>query len=374
MDKKILLSGAAALIMGFGFATAPAQASAISLSTNGEATLSILMSDHCSVDDTVIADTGWTAATTHGATTGATTGCTGSNGEENPYWTTTSSFEWSASGTLANGLTVSADDGKKVTFGGAFGTLSFKAGGDSAVKAARVGGAADPDVAGANNLGAHPNGTSGTSAGMVALYQAPSMGGMDLFVSYAPSSADSDEDGSEFTDTIGFGAKFSLDQITIGAGFEAASNNNASDCTAATGIAATNSPNASFVAQADEMAGGTVCGDESVMGIGAEMSVGDMSINAGYSKLDSDGADITKMNLGLGMAVGDYKVSLDYVDATKDYELAVADDQTIIAVGASTSLGDGVDLGLTFSNNQYSVAGQDAHTNYRAEAKVTITY
>jgi hypothetical protein len=376
MDKKILLSGAAALIMGFGFATAPAQASAISLSTNGEASLSILMSDHCNVDDAVIGDTTIAANDAHGDTSADALACTADN-EENPYWTTDSSFEWTASGTLANGLTVSADDGKKVSFGGAFGNLSFKAGGDSAVKAARVGGEADPDVVG-NSLGAHPNGTSGTADGMVALYQAPSMGGMDLFVSYSPSSDDSDEDGSDFTDTIGFGAKFSLDQITIGAGFEAASNNDSASCDTPLGIDGADegddAAEGTLIAQADEMAGGTVCGDESVMGIGASMSVGDMTVNAGYSKLDSDGADITKLNLGLGMSVGDYSLTLDYIDATKDYVEAISDDQTIIAVGASTSLGDGVDLGLTFSNNQYSVAGADAHTNYRAEAKVTITY
>jgi len=161
MDKKILLSGAAALIMGFGFATAPAQASAISLSTNGEATLSILMSDHCNVDDAVIGDTTIAANSAHGTTSADALACGSGANEENPYWTTDSTFEWTASGTLANGLTVSADDGKKVSFGGAFGNLSFKAGGDSAVKAARVGGAADPDVVG-NNLGGHPNGTSGT--------------------------------------------------------------------------------------------------------------------------------------------------------------------------------------------------------------------
>jgi len=80
------------------------------------------------------------------------------------------------------------------------------------------------------------------------------------------------------------------------------------------------------------------------------------------------------MSLGLGMDVGAYSLSLDYVNATKNYFRAVSDDQTVIGVGVGTSLGDGVDLGLAFSNNSYNVAGTGAHTNYRAELELKISY
>ena len=47
MDKKILLSGAAALVIGFGVYAAPASA-AISLSYEGEGAITASMSDSCS--------------------------------------------------------------------------------------------------------------------------------------------------------------------------------------------------------------------------------------------------------------------------------------------------------------------------------------
>jgi len=370
MDKKILLSGAAALIMGASLFAAPASAN-ITLSQSGEATLSILMSDHCNTNDVNLTDTAVAAVFAgdgHGATAAHPDACTD---EENPVWSTdVGALEFEASGTLANGLGVTVKDNGEISFDASFGTLTFA--GDPAIKAARVGGAADPDVVGWS-LGGHADGTSGSGGGMVVLYQAPSMGGMDLFVSYAPNSGGDDEVGDTFTDTIGFGAKLSLDAVTIGAGFESATNNGSADCDTALALADGDAAAGTFLAQAREF-GGAICGDETVMAFGAEFAAGDMTVSAGYSQIDSDQADQTVMNLGLGMDVGAYALTLDYVDAERDYTTDVADTQTIVAVGASTPLGDGVDLGLSFSNNQMAVAGTDSHTNYRAEAKITIKY
>ena len=381
MDKKILLSGAAALIMGAGLFAAPASAN-ITFSHSGEANLSALMGDWCNVNTAALADNAdFATAVTQGT---ADDGC-GTANEEAPLWTTDSDLEWSAGGTLANGLGVSISDAAAITLSGAFGSVTFEDGGDSAATKARVNSDADIDIIG-DTVGAHNTATAGT-AGMVVTYAAPSMGGMDLFVSYAPNSNGGngdtaiDTDNGDYTDTIGFGASFSLDNITIGAGFENATFNGPSTCyevgdvfVAATG-AGDPTANTALLAQAAEVAGGDVCGDQNIISLGATMAAGDLSLNAGYSKLDSEEADKTVMNLGLGMAVGAYNLTLDYVDAKLAYVEDVADTaQTVIAVGASTNLGDGVDLGLSFSNNQINIVGTGAHTNYRAEAKLTVTY
>ena len=369
MDKKILLSGAAALIMGAGLFAAPASAN-ITIEHSGEASLSILMSDHCNYTDADIDDSADTTA--NSATTVPNATCA-SKGEENPLWTTDSKLDWSAGGTLANGLSVSTSQDKDINLSGAFGSVTFKSGGDSAVKASMVNGDGDVDVEGEFNLKGHSTATSGTDS-MVVTYQAPSMGGMDLFVSYAPNSAGTKYDNAAYTDTIGFGASFNMDAMSISAGYETATANTAGNCGAAPlglGVAATET---ALSAQASEIAGGDYCGDMTLMAFGASMSAGELSINGGYSKLDTEEADQTTLSVGLGMDVGAYNLGLDYVNNTKDYQLATADKQTVIGLSATTALGDGVDLGLSFSNNSYNVANTGAHTNYRAEAKITVKY
>jgi predicted porin len=370
MDKKILLSGAAALIMGAGLFAAPASAS-ITIEHSGEASLSILMSDHCNYTQADIDDSPDTTVNSGATTPNAT--CA-SKGEENPLWTTDSKLDWSASGTLANGLSVSTSQDADINLSGAFGSVTFKSGGDSAVKASMVNSDGDVDVEGEFNLKGHSTATSGTDK-MVVTYQAPSMGGMDLFVSYAPNSAGTKYDNAAYTDTIGFGASFNLDAMSISAGYETATANTAGNCGAApAGLGTAATASTGVAVQADELAGGAYCGDMTLMAFGASMSAGELSINGGYSKLDTEEADQTTLNVGLGMDVGAYSLGLDYVNNTKDYLLATADKQTVIGLSATTALGDGVDLGLSFSNNSYNVANTGAHTNYRAEAKITVNY
>jgi hypothetical protein len=383
MDKKILLGGAAALIMGLGMFANPASA-AIEISHSGEAKLTAVMSDACSKSAANLDDN---AAYTHAsaATAAVSKGaCTGT--EEAPLWSTSSKLDWSAGGTLANGLSVSTSQDADINLSGAFGSVTFKNGGDSAIAASKVFNQGDITVAGDYDIGGHSVSTAGTS-GTVVTYAAPSMGGMNLFVSYAPNSARDDTaasplttDDSPFTDTIGLGASFGMDALTISAGWESATQNDSATgaCTplAAAGdkTAAVTSANGA-AAEADTVSGGTVCGDQTLTAFGAVMSVSDISLNAGYSKLDSQEADVTVMNLGAGMAVGEYNLTLDYVDSKKQYlDAAIADDQTVIQVGASTSLGDGVTLGLKFANNQYNLAGTGAHTNYRAAAELKVAY
>jgi hypothetical protein len=260
MDKKILLGGAAALIMGAGFFAAPASA-AIEISHSGEATLSALMTDACNVTQADIDDSSFrtladnTVATIPGD-------CAAGANEESPIWATSSKLDWSAGGTLANGLSVSTSQDADINLSGAFGSFTFKKDGDSAVKASMANSDGDIDVEGENNLGGHSLATSGTAGDVTVLYQAPSMGGMDIFVSYAPNSdADATLDNSKYTDTIGFGASFAVDAMTISAGYEAATANLAGACGADGDGAGAQLTTSALADQADEAFGGAYCGD-----------------------------------------------------------------------------------------------------------------
>jgi len=149
---------------------------------------------------------------------------------DNPVWATKSKLEWSASGTLANGLGITIGGGAgpeelgdAITLSGAFGSLSWENGGDSAVKRAHVGGDGDIDVAGSGFLG-HALGTAGT-AGYVIGWQTPSVGGMDIHVTYAPSSDNNATNEDEYLDTLAVGAAFSTEMLKLSAGWETATHN-----------------------------------------------------------------------------------------------------------------------------------------------------
>jgi hypothetical protein len=372
MNKKILLSGAAALLLAGSMFATSASASAISLSQSGEAKLKAVFDNECSANDTDLA-----AVTTITGATTVTNSCAAGDADDMPVWSTESSLDFSASGTLANGLSVSVDQDAVISLSGAFGSVEWKNNGDSAVKKALPNHDGDLTAPGAG-IGGHTLKTAGT-AGYVVNYSAPSVGGMDIFVSYAPSSGNSDVNDDDYLDTLAFGAKMTAGDITIGAGWETATQNaNASgssaDCAGADVVAATGAPLAQSIAAYQ----GQSCGDQTLMGIGASMGVGDLSLNAGYTKLDTEGGDTTVYNIGLGTTVGDYSLGLNYVNASLDYASAAADavnsTDTRIGVDVSTALGDGVTLGLAFNNQSVDVIGTGAHTNYHAEAALTIKY
>ncbi len=399
MDKKILLGGAAALIMAGSFVAAPASAS-IELSIGGEAKLTALMDDKChdeQADDTILTLADW-VDTTYGGNDNATAttaalinaimddvntdvvaadddsdadaityldnGC-GTEGEDNPVLGYGKEITIDAAGTLANGLEVSFSDkidltdvaGEEGAFelglSGAFGSLTFKDGADSAVDAALVGDTSGQDVTGFD-LGGHIKNTAGTD-GTGVLYQAPSVGNLDLYISYAPNADDDGLDGANYQDTFAFGATFAADMFTIGAGFESASAE--SDCTAGGTLDGDTS-----AADAYDMIfkGETDCGDLSLMAVGMEMDAGDIALSAAWSELDTDEADQTTISIGAETSVGDYTVSADWANSVKEYGLEnVEDEQTVIHVGLSTALGDGVDLGLNFSTNDVDIASEE---------------
>jgi hypothetical protein len=379
MNKKTLLGGAAALLLGAGFLAAPASAS-ITLTHSGDVELTATMNDNCTIaTSTDLTALGYDIATVNGLSSGAdatdtgsldgvdvvarATGCSSAN-EDNPVWATSPSIEWAAEGTLANGLGVKVTDGGEMAFTGNFGTLTFA--GDGAVKASRANAKGDTTVTGLD-LEGHPNSTSGT-AGMVVNWQAPSLGGVDLWVSYAPNSADAGLDSSPFTDTFAIGGQISAGDMTFSAGFE-----NASGGSACAASSARNVAGATLQAQLNGLLGGVACGDETLTAIGMSMSAAGLDINAGWSELDTDGSDQTTMNIGLGTSVGDYSVSVDYVNAEKAYQITGKDVQTTLGLGVSTSLGDGVDLGLNFSTNDYDLAGHKEN-NYNAEASLKVSF
>jgi hypothetical protein len=383
MDKKILLSGVAALLISGSMFATSASASAVSFGWEGEATLSAVFNDACSDSDVDTDSSSNAAVVADHAADSVHTSCLTGDSEDLPIWATSSELKWSASGTLANGLEISigggtsrAEDGDAITLSGAFGSISWEDGGDSAVKAALPNSDGDLDVSSRDGLGGHTLATSGT-AGYVVNYQAPSMGGMDLYLSYAPSSNNSDLNDDAYLDTIAIGATMSAGDITIGAGWETATaNTNAhADYENANGGAncvAGGTANLAHVASDEQ--GGQFCGDQTLMGIGASMNVGDLALNAGYTTLDTEEADKTTYNIGLETSVGAYTLGLDYVNSSLAYEADSTHDQTVIGASLSTALGDGVDLGLGFTSSSVDVAETGAQTNYRAEAKLTISY
>jgi len=420
MDKKILLGGAAALLLVGNMYATPANA-AIDLSIGGEAKLTADMSECGPAGKTDVSN----ANELYNAITGKSIAAdaldaeitwlevTVADADDLKDWDTEdgpcagvdrSGIDWGfgkkltigASGTLANGLEVSFGDeinltdvdkeegAFDLTLGGAFGSLQFKDAAPSAVDAAMVTGKKDLDVRG-TNLGAHNTETSG-SAGMGILWTAPSMGDLDLYVSWAPNSGNAGLDNAAYENTFGIGAVMNASGVTIGAGYEAAS----ADATygkckvvAQTDLVADDAGygtgGGSTAAFVDHVFGGDYCGDQTLMYIGATMDAADIAFSAGYSVLDTDEADHTVLSIGASTTVSAYDVSIDYRANTKDYEFAgVEDTQSVIAVGLGTSLGDGVDLGLSFSTSDLDLASEATiagDTNYYfAEASLTVGF
>ena len=435
MDKKILLGGAAALLLVGNMYATPASAS-IDLSIGGEAKLTASMSDKCfdqaaNVDTNDFIENLGATGLTAGAGTGAqlntwintqrgTTGVTyagtgdattvdapitfaadpcgvtdGSVSEDNPVLGFSKEITIDASGTLANGLEVSFSDkidltsvaaeekSFDLTLGGAFGSLQFKKGAPSAVDAAMVGGNGDVDITGPKvgpgTRGRHPSETSGTD-GTGILYTAPSMGNLDFFVGYAPNSADTGLDNAAYTDTFSFGAVFSADLMTVGAGFESASANAAGKCATDAGLLVEGASGAALTSAAvtDLVYGGDFCGDQSLMYVGAEFAAGEITLAGGYSKLDTDEADLTVMNVAAETSVGGYDLAIDYRTNTKDYLGAAEDKQNVVGVSLGTALGDGVDLGMQFSTNNVDLKseedGNGKTSNYFAELSLTVGF
>jgi hypothetical protein len=316
----------------------------------------------------------------------------GGAAEDNPVLGFTKKLTIDASGTLANGLEVSFSDELKLhdvdaeegafslALGGAFGTITFKDNAASAVDEARVGDTSDITVTGAN-LGRHTRETNGT-AGTGILWQAPSMGNLDMFVSWAPNADDSGLDDATYTDTFAFGAVFNADMITVGAGMESASANAAAACSEVTATdfdLGANSADVVASALIDAVYGGDYCGDQTLTFVGASMDAGSVTINAAYSKLDTDEADKTVTSIGLSTSVSDYDLAVNWSQREKAYQYdGQKDEQTVIGASIGTSLGDGVDLSFKFSNNDIDLVsqtgGNGSETNYNAEVALTVGF
>jgi hypothetical protein len=426
MDKKILLGGAAALLLVGNMYATPANA-AIDLSIGGEASLSATMNDACAtaaansdlelllenVSGTAIASTeagvnayvaglgvghnaavltddstnDGTAATdfANTAITFEADPCSGAD-MDNPVWSFGKELSIGASGTLANGLGVSfsdtldltdtnAETGKfKLVLSGAFGDLQFKQGAQSAVDAISIS-ESDYDVTG-NDLGGHNLSTDGTG-GMGILWTAPNMGALDLKIGYAPNSAGSSYDTAAYLDTFSIGVGMSVDALSIAAGYESASdNNNACTSLGANGLNAASGQTAQAAVNA--VYGSETCGDQTLIYVGAAMSAGNIDFDVNYSDYDTEEADETVMSINAATTVGDYDLSLGYRQNTFEYEAVAEDTQSVVALGLGTSLGDGVDLGLSFSSSDVDLAAEalgNGSTNlYYAEAKLTVGF
>ena len=398
MDKKILLGGAAALIMAGSMVATPASAN-ISLELSGEAQVTISTSDSCG-DAPATAAT--QAAVTGQATLAALNTATGitftsdsatsmaadtvtftdyrcnpvTADNDNPVFGFAKEIGISASGTLANGLEVAFSDtldltdvdGEEGSFelelGGAFGTLTMGSV-DSAVDSTSVGmpGELDFDLA-----------TDG-SAGFGLSYALPTMGALDVAISYFPNADDAGLDDSEYMDTFGIGAAFDAGMATVSFGFESASSNDA-DCSVSAAAIHTITTAAALITA---VYGDSVCGDMDTIAIGAEMPVSDLTLSAGYSTIDSDQADRTTMGFGVETSVGDYTIGAGYAIQNLEFELGGEEDETTaVNFTAETALGDGVDLSLEFIQTDadlFSQAeGAGSNSTYTAEIALTVGF
>jgi len=418
MDKKILLGGAAALLLVGNMYATPANA-ALDLSIGGSASVSAIFDDACGAAAATAAtrekvlgvstlaalktktgNTNLAAATTTDETEitvhtagfkdyRCLDGSTAVN-EDNPDFKIAKAFDISASGTLANGLEVSFSDSIdldtrndkekefKMGLGGAFGSLTLAVEGDSAVKAAMAGDTTGADVVGSGKA-EHDLKTDG-QAGFGVLYQTPAVGGMDLYLSWAPNADGIDgNSGAQYKDTFGFGLAFSAGDLTVGGGMESASSNDATCSQATEAYTLANDDVATAAALITQIYNDSVCGDMTATAIGLDYSLADMTISAGWSQIDSDGADRTTLSAGVGTTIGEYALSADYTQQTTEFELGGEEDvQTVVHVGASTALGDGVNVSLNFSTNEVDLfsqkAGGGATDNYRVEAKLGIAF
>ena len=398
MDKKILLGGAAALIMAGSMVATPA-AAGISLELSGEAKVTLGMSDSCGdAPATAAAQNDVTGETTLAALNTATgiTFTSDSAGSmdvdtvtftdyrcnpvtadnDNPVWGFGKEIGISASGTLANGLEVAFSDTLDLTdlnaeegsfeleLGGAFGTLVMGSV-DSAVDSTSVGmpGELDHDLA-----------TDG-AAGFGLSYSLPTMGALDVAISYFPNADDAGLDDSEYMDTFGIGAAFDAGMATVSFGFESASSNDASCAVSATAVH-------TITTAADLITavyGDSVCGDMDTMAIGAEMPVSDLTLSAGYSTIDSDSADRNTMSFGVETSVGDYTIGAGYAVQTLEHELGGNEDETTaVNFTAETALGDGVDLTFEFiqtDEDLFSQAqGAGENSTYEAEIALVVGF
>jgi len=309
--------------------------------------------------------------------------CNGAKAD-NPVWAVTDEMTYSASSTLANGLFVEvsgdiAPAGPAIKLGGSFGTVTFKDGVDSAVKASYVGHDADIAVAGGTISAGHRLGTEGT-AGVGLLWQAPSVAGADLFISYSPNSTNTGLNNAEYHDTIGFGISFAAEMLSLSVGVENADNKTDSCHTGTVTLDLDGTP-ATVAASTlfDEIYGFTKCGDESNMVVGASMSAGDIGIKAGYSSLDSEEADQTTTNVHVNTSVGDWAVNAGWVSSELQSRVGAKKiKQTILGGGISTNLGDGVTLGLSVSNNEYDdpsqTLGNGKTSDFRSQVKIEASF
>jgi hypothetical protein len=423
MDKKILLGGAAALLLVGNMYATPASAS-IDLSIGGEVKLTGAMSEcgpaadadgvtlKALLDDingAAIDDT--SAATASAAIEAINSGITADSEDLDQTATLTtlgvaagpcagadrSGIDWgygkkltiSASGTLANGLGVSFSDDLNLatindeeaafalTLDSAVGSLTFKNGGGDAVGKARVAGDADVDVNG-TNLGFHGSKTTG-HGGMGILWQAPSVGDLDLYVGWSPNSGGDGLDTADYENTFSVAAIMDVSGMSIGAGYAAASESNAACAALAADTYDVTNAEVSAYDVVDQTFKGDYCGDQTLMHIAASMSVGDLGLGLGYSVLDTDEADKTVMHIDASTSMSGYDLGVGYRQTTKDYAYGTIEDtQNVLSVSLGTSLGDGVDFGLAYSTNNVDLAANTGangdSSNYFAEASLTVGF
>ena len=154
--------------------------------------------------------------------------------------------------------------------------------------------------------------------------------------------------------------------MSLGGGFEKAiSDTDTSANCLTTDLAAADAANDSgeFF---DGLYSSSKCGNETLSAIGADIGYGEFTLSSAFSNLDTtDGSDISVWSVGIARTFNDIDYTVGYSKETLDYARnkvngdEVQDTSKIMMLEAVKPLGEGVDLGLNFSNAEIDRASEE---------------
>lgn len=329
---------------------------------------------------------------------------------DTPHFVFEKELFFDVTGKLANGLVVSFketldltdtnanEDAFELSLGGAFGTILIQDD-TNAVDKMLIGTAGsgaktayDGSVLSNHTYAisdGHKTSTSGSEDGLNLIYFTPSFAGLDLAFGYNKNTDNLGLDNSEFNDTysVGFGYETFIGDVvlSLGGGFEKAiSDTDTSANCLTTDLAAADAANDSgeFF---DGLYGSSKCGNETLSAIGADIGYGEFTVSSAFSNLDTtDGSDISVWSVGIARTFNDIDYTVGYSKETLDYARnkvngdEVQDTSKIMMLEATKPLGEGVDLGLNFSNAEIDRASEELGNGpedaWRAGVSVTLGF
>lgn len=334
----------------------------------------------------------------------------GGGAPDNPHFVIGKELYFDVTGKLANGLVVSfkdtldltdtddKEDSFELSLGGAFGTILIQDDTNAVDKmligTAGSGAKTAYDGITLNNhpyeiSDGHETSTSGSEDGLNLIYFTPSFAGLDLAFGYNKNTDNLGLDNSEFNDTysVGFGYETYIGDVvlSLGGGFEKAISDNDTPANCLTTDLATADAASDSGDFFEGLYGSSKCGDETLSAIGADIGYGEFTLSSAFSNLDTtDGSDMSVWSVGIARTFNDIDYTVGYSEETLDYARnkvngdEVQDTSKIVMLEAVKPLGEGVDLGLNFSNAEIDRASEELGNGpedaWRAGVSVTLGF